>query len=306
MAIITTTKLIVGRGRLYFGRFRPGTTESEGEMYLGNTPGFSIGRSVEEIQRFTSYGGQQIQLESEIVRETNAANLVFDSMSTENIALWFGGEQDETGQRPIGTITETFVVKHDRSYQLGTSIEPFGVNYIEPDFVIVNGGSTIPADGNIEMDRALARFTIVSNPEDILDGDTLEITFQWRGADSITVTTAPKPVIGQLRFIAANPVGQQIDYFFPYVNLKPQGSFDVKSDQWQQMQLTADIRKLNPMSEFIYVLRRGSSNVTSDEEAIVEVGLISLEEFPFWEDELDIIVNVNMPAADYSQPIIYP
>jgi len=306
MVLLTKTKLVVGRGKVYFGRFSAGTYQSEGERYIGNTPGFTIGRSVEEVTRFTSYNGQQVQLQSEIIRETMGANLVLDSIDVENLSMWFSGTIDSSGQEPIGLITENFTVKRDRFYQLGATVEPFGVKYVEPDIVFKKNGSDFELLNNIEVNRPEGRFFVLADADDIVDGDVITVTFQWRGSKSEAVSSRPISVMGCLRLIADNPVGPQNDYFIPYVAMKPQGSFDLKGDQWQQMQFSADILKLNPVTEFIYVLKRAIAEFTEDELAIIELGPMSLDDFPFWEDQLNTIININMPAADYAQAITYP
>lgn len=121
---MTTTEnatLVIGRGELYFDRFIPGTKEGEGELYFGNTPGFSLSRTVEEITRFTSYGGQQIEVNGLVTREVHSADITTDNISMQNMALWFGGNVDDGGQAGIGQITENIAIKRGRWYQLGKS-----------------------------------------------------------------------------------------------------------------------------------------------------------------------------------------
>lgn len=303
MTIITSTTLVIGRGELYFGRFRPGTTESEGEMYLGNTPGFAVNRAVEEVERFTSYGGQQVKLDTLVLRETNSANITTDNLDMDNMALWFGGIADYSGQTAIGIITEEFVVKRGRHYQLGTSVEPFGVRHVEPDITFTKSGSPLAIGGNFELRGTEGRFFVLDDAVDIVDSDEITVSFQWRGSQSSSTEPTHDNVVGSLRFIATNPVGPRKNYFFPYVALSPSGSFDLKGDQWQQIQLNADVRKLNPTANFFYVLESADAGYTQDESAIIEIGPMSLDDFPFYEDLLDQIINTFIPAADYGQVI---
>lgn len=162
MAIVTSTSLVLGRGKIYFAAFLSGSTQTEGERYVGNTPGFSIGRSVEEIQRFTSWNGQQVQLESDIIRETMAANIVMDSIEPENLGVWLSSNLDDSGQEAIGFITETFVVKRGRYYQLGTSVEPYGIQHVEPDITFkLNGNDFTTLDQNLDVMHAADRKSVV-------------------------------------------------------------------------------------------------------------------------------------------------
>lgn len=306
MTTTSNATLVIGRGELYFDRFTLGTLKGEGELYLGNTPGFTISRSVEEVKRFTSYGGQQIQIDSLITREIHSADLTTDNISMENMALWFGSEADNTGQVAIGDITETMQVIKGRWYQLGTTVEPFGVRHIEPDFVFTRNGGALVLDTNIILDRVEGRFFVLDEAADIVNGDTIGVTFQWRQSSSVDVVDGAKEVVGSLRYISKNPVGPVISYLFPYVRMLPTSQLDLKADDWQEISFDVDIRKLNAVTNFVYVKRLAGALLTDDEQAIIDRGPMSLDAFPYWEDQLDQIINTFMPAADYGQVITYP
>ena len=94
-----STKLVLGRGEVYFDRFLPGTRRGEGERYLGNTPSFRIQREVERLERSTSYRGRKIAMAGAVVAESHEITFVTDNVDDENIALWFGSsvpDDDET------------------------------------------------------------------------------------------------------------------------------------------------------------------------------------------------------------------
>lgn len=306
MTTTSNATLVIGRGELYFDRFAAGTLKGEGELYLGNTPGFTVSRTVEEVERFTSYGGQQIQIDSLITREVHSADITTDNISMENIALWFGSEADKTGQVAIGDITESIQVRKGRWYQLGTTVEPFGVRHVEPDIAILKNGSAFDSAANLLMDRVEGRFYVMDEAPNVIDGDTLTVTFQWRQSLTVDVVESSAEVVGALRYISKNPVGPSISYFFPYVRLKPASQIDFKADDWQDFSFDVDIRKLNAVTNFVYVKRLAGAQLTDDEQAIIDRGPMSLDDFPYWEDRLDQIINFAMPAADYGQVITYP
>lgn len=306
MTTTSNATLIIGRGELYFDRFAVGTLKGEGELYLGNTPGFTVSRTVEEVERFTSYGGQQIQIDSLITREVHSADITTDNISMDNLALWFGSEPDTTGQEAIGTISETITVRKGRWYQLGTTVEPFGVRHVEPDLAFTLAGTRIEKETNFLIDRVEGRFYVLDEAPDLDDGDTLSASFQWRQSFSVDIVDSGKEVVGSIRYISKNPIGPSISYFFPYVRLKAASQIDFKADDWQDFSFDVDIRKLNAVTNFVYVKRVAGPQLTDDEQAIINLGPMSLDEFPYWEDQLDQIINVFMPAADYGQVITYP
>lgn len=306
MTTTSNATLVIGRGELYFDRFAAGTLKGEGELYLGNTPGFTVSRTVEEVERFTSYGGQQIQIDSLVTREVHTADITTDNVSMDNLALWFGSEPDKTGQVAISFITENIQVKKGRWYQLGTTVEPFGVRHVEPDIVFTRNGSALNVPANLILDRVEGRFYVMDEAVNIVDGDTLGVTFQWRQSFSVDIIDNGAEVVGSLRYISKNPIGPAVSYFFPYVRLKPASQIDFKTDDWQNFSFDVDIRKLNAVTNFVYVKQLAGPQLTEDEKAIIELGPMSLDEFPYWEDQLDQIINVSMPAADYGQVITYP
>ncbi|MGV1944895.1 MULTISPECIES: phage tail tube protein [unclassified Agrobacterium] len=306
MTTTSNATLMIGRGELYFDRFAAGTLKGEGELYLGNTPGFTLSRTVEEVERFTSYGGQQIKIGSLITREVQTADITTDNSSMENIALWFGSDPNDVGQLAIGTINESIKVKRGRWYQLGTSAEPFGVRHVEPDIEFTLSGSPVDKLTNFILDRVEGRFYVLDEAPDVDDGETVSVSFQWRTSASVDATESSREVVGALRYISKNPVGPSISYYFPYVRITPASQIDFKTDAWQEFSFEVEIRKLNAATNFLYVKQTAGPLLTQDEQAIVDLGPISLDEFPFYEDLLDQIINVSMPEADYGQVIGYP
>ncbi|QXV73584.1 hypothetical protein [Rhizobium phage RHph_X2_30] len=303
---MTTTEnatLVIGRGELYFDRFLPGTLTGEGELYFGNTPGFSLSRTVEEIARFTSYGGQQIEVGGLVTREVHSADITTDNLSMANLALWFGSEEDKTGQLAIGTITESFTVKRGRWYQLGNSQHPFGVRHVEPDIVFKKGVTPVSLTGNIVLNLEEGRFFVLMGAPAIFDGDTLSVDFQWRQSQTTETSTDSPELVGALRYISKNPIGPRHSYFFPYVRIAPTGQIDLKGDTWQELSFEVDIRKISPTAEYFYTIELAPAGYTDDEQAIIDFGPISLEVFPYWDDQLDIIINTDIPAADYGAPL---
>lgn len=303
MTTTSNASLVLSKGELYFDRFTPGTLKGEGELYLGNTPGFTLSRDVEEVKRFTSYGGQQIQIGSLITREAHTADITTDNVSMENLALWFGGESDDTGQDARSDVTEALVVRRGRWFQLGLSFDQMGVRHIEPDITFKLGNAIIDRATNFILDRVEGRFFVLDDAPDVPNGTTLTVNFECRQSSSVTLQNKPVEVVGSLRFISKNPVGTQKTYFFPYVRIAPAGDIDFKADDWQSFSFDLEVRRLNPLTQFVYIRENAGPQMTEEELAIINVGGMSLDDFPHWEDQLDTIINTSLPAADYGQAI---
>ena len=107
------TKLVLGRGEVYFDRFISGTHVGEGERYLGNTSKFIVERDIERLDRATSYGGKRIAAKGAIVSESHTIDFTTDHVDIENLSMWFGGES-AAPDVPRDVVVETFTVKRRR------------------------------------------------------------------------------------------------------------------------------------------------------------------------------------------------
>jgi hypothetical protein len=59
-------------------------------------------------------------------------------------------------------------------------------------------------------------------------------------------------IYGAIFFESDNPVGENANYWFPYVNLTPNGNFALKGDTWQQMSFTGECLKRDALTERMY------------------------------------------------------
>jgi len=296
MAVTSNAQLVVGRGELYFNRFAPGTKIGDGELYLGNTPGFALARDTEELARFTSYGGQRVEQSPLVLREMHTASIVTDNINMDNLSMWFSGDVETVNQADESAISETIVVTKGRFYQLGMTVRPDGVRYVRDDITFVRNGSPVTLTNNIFLDRESGRFQVLETSS-IPNGSSLLVTFRWRPALTRVLTPTPNLVEGSLRFISKNVTGLAKDVFFPNVQITPEGEFDLKSDQWQQFSFRLSVKKHTPAAEFFYITELNGPIYSDDELAIIDDGKIPLDIFPFYEDLLHAIVNENLPRT---------
>ena len=292
------TKLVLGRGEVYFDRFLPGTRTGEGERYLGNTPSFRIQRSIERLERATSYRGRRVAVPGATVAEETSVNFVTDNIDDENLALWFGATPRSTYFTPPNPISESFLVRKGRTYQLGKTVQPFGTPDIAYPAVRLNG-SPLGSTGNFVINIATGRIEVFSNALNVNDGDSMEVRFHVRQSNASIIDSTPARLLGALRFVANNKGrnNPQNDYYFPMVDLSPRGQVDLKSDEWQQWAFDATAMNLRPGVEQAYMMRRATvSTMVSDEQAIIEE-FGSLAPFPYWDDQLHQIINYDWPPA---------
>jgi hypothetical protein len=290
--------LVIPSGEVYFDRFVDETLVGEGELYLGNTPGFKVSRTFEETKRYSSYAGQVIERDAIVTQEKNSADIETDNISMDNISLWFGGTVSDAGQAAVGLVSESFQVRRGRWYQLGSSINTAGVRYVEPGVSFsVDSNPITNINGNFVVNRSSGRIFVLNDAVDVIDGQELTVTFQWRAAEGSFVIPSGQEVVGALRFIATNEIGPKISYLFPYVRLRPKSDIDLKAETFMSLQFDVDIRKKFGTSDFVYVTAIGDPTYNADELSIINIGLVTLEDFVTYEDLFDSIMNDFIPSA---------
>lgn len=93
----------------------------------------------------------------------------------------------------------------------------------------------------------------------------------------IAVIGSANTLYGALFFEGDNPVGENVNYWWPYVNLRPNGNLALKGDTWQQMSFTAEALKRDTTTERVYTyqLADKSSSAAVDVTPYITVELAS-------------------------------
>lgn len=247
---------VVGRGKLYFNQFAPGTLAGYGELYLGNTPAFSLTKAQTKLDHFDMDHGLKIKDKSVILQDETTGKFDTDNIVAANLALWFGGNKSALTQASATAATETINVIRGRTYQIGTSVtNPSGLRNISNFTAKIL--TVTYASSNYDIDLALGRLTIHDDAATIGDDPTaptaLILTYDVAAGARDLVIADGAMVVGALRFIADNPVGYNHDYFMPYVQLSANGDYALKADTWQQLSFNIDVLKLNDATDRVYI-----------------------------------------------------
>lgn len=243
----------LGSGRLMFDRFADGSKTPTGEFrYLGNTPAFNLSHSGDTLDHYDADHGPKTKDISVDTRSDDAGSFGTDDVSRENMAMWFRGEVLDTSVASASAQTWTKAVKLGRSYQIGQTIgSPQGVGQITITTLKIDT-DTINAPGNWEVDLDRGLLTILDTATDIEDGDTIVVTYAVAAHTARQVVSRNMSIYGHLKFVADNAYGANRDCDMPYVKLSPDGDYDLKGDDWQTMNFTIEVLKLNSTTEKFY------------------------------------------------------
>lgn len=245
----------LGRGKVYFARYAPGTQTPDGFRYIGNTPEMSLTIESEELDHYSSDEGIREKDDSVPLEVNRTGSLITDNISPENVALFFFGEASSLTQAAVVSSTETLsAIKAGHSYVLGYSASnPTGYRGIdESGFAVeVSGGSALVAGTDYEMDFDNGILTFLEGSTVAVDDEDIDVTFAVAGSTRDRVISGSAPVEGAMMYVTKNPKGSDSTFFMPYVKITPNGDYALKGDEWQQIPMSLEILKLTSQ-EAIY------------------------------------------------------
>lgn len=192
---------VVGRGKVYFDKFLPGTLTGTGERYLGNTPSFSMATTVTNLDHFSSDFGIKEKDKAINLQVENTVTLSCDNLQFENFGLWYLGDVLTENVAAETALTQTVYATPGSYYQLGaTDDRPEGLGF-------VTSVVATTADGT----KASGSYTLTGQPTADTDTVTIggtAITFKASGAtgNQVNIGASKEATAQALRvFINANP-----------------------------------------------------------------------------------------------------
>lgn len=238
------SNLVLGRGKVYFDRFAPGTSIKTGERYMGATPSFSVSAETQELDHFSSEEGLQVKDESVTLRVDYSGALTVEDMSGANTALFFFGDAETTTISSATAEQDTFTALPGLFYQLGTSdAKPEGVEQVSN--VTVTGAAGTPVyvvDTDYTVDLAEGFIEIVTGGG-IASGTPIEVNYDVAAQTQDRVISGSTLIQGAMRFRSRNGVGNQRNFYMPKVTLRPNGEFALKGEEWQNISFNVEILK---------------------------------------------------------------
>lgn len=249
----------LGKGKLYFDKFLPGTTTGTGQRYFGNTPEINLTSESETLDHYDSDGGVRQKDDSVLLQLTRTGSFTTDHISPANLALFFLGSETVLTQASATAQTTTIsAVKRGMRYQLGVSTaNPAGARGVTN---VTIAGKVLGTD--FTVDAATGGIVILESGS-IAEGSSTTVTFDAQAVSYNRVVTAANAQIeGSLFYVANNPKGDNFDYYWPKVVLRPDGDFALKTDEWQTLSFSFEAAKRDDNTEILYINGRPGVNVT--------------------------------------------
>ncbi len=248
---------VLGRGRVHFGRMLPGTkTVAKGREFLGNCPQINTTSSVDTLDHYSSTGGLRIKDASVDLQVNRTGTIQCDNIDPAVLALFFSGTEGLVTQVAATDQTTTRKLFKGYKYQIGaTASNPIGVRNLSDFEITTSGGSpvVVPAANNYTIDLARGILTILDNAVGITDDTSYILNYDIGASSYERVIASNETVYGELYFEADNASGRNLDYFFPYVKLSPNGDLNLISDEWMTAGFNFEILQLDGVTAPLYI-----------------------------------------------------
>lgn len=253
----------LGRGEIWFSQFREGTRfPLNGAEYIGNTPEVTLTTDTENLDHFDADHGVRTKDDSVLLEKNTTGSLITDNISPSNLARLFLGTSGVVTQVAAAAQTATITaVRKGRRYQLGvTAANPSGVRGISDVSIAATpaGGTSVTLVENLDyrVDSQtggilfLSGGLVLTNDPD----DDVVVTFDVDATsyNQVVSSANASSLEGELLYISFNPKGVRFDFLFPYVQLRPDGDFNLKGDEWQQISFAFEALKRDDNTEVVY------------------------------------------------------
>lgn len=256
MGQIATKDLAIGRGQLSFAKHASSdpTTVPNGFRDLGNAPTFTINVTTEQLEHRSSRGGLNQKDDETIISQTFAGSITLDSVGADNLATFFLSDAETVTEAATTSATETWTdLEYGYIYQLGiTDARPFGFRNVSiTSVLLVSDDSPLVEGTDYVLDATRGTLTFIEGSSVLTTGELatgVEVTYDVDGG-TYKVIKAGKvsQILGAMKFDAYNPKGENIDYFFPKVKLRPSGDIALISDEYMTVTLEFEAQTMGDL-----------------------------------------------------------
>ena len=252
----------LGSYKIFFDKFAAGTKVGTGQRYFGNTPSLSKNSESETLDHMDADNGIRTKDDSVVLSLDRTGSFTTDHISPENVALFILGENSvvvQTGAvAVVYTITDAL---KDRRYQIGaTPLIPAGVRGIT-NVVVAVAASTKVAGVDYTVDLTDGGLIILPGGS-IADGDDVTVTYdRVAGSYNRVVSSDNAEIYGAMYLKSNNAKGLKQDYFFPYVQIRPDGDFEMKGEEWQELPFSFEILKLDDNTPAVFINGRPGEGI---------------------------------------------
>jgi len=226
-----TQNIVVGAGRVMIGVL-DANDQSQGMIYRGETPVFSINAASENVSVDSSDGPVKTRLVDVPVGITYSGTLALRNITDENLKTFLMGEIETITQAATPVVDESLTaVQQGNYYQLGASasnrsgVRGFTALSITDD--VPNPAFTVTTDYIEYPDQGMI---YIVKGGGIANGTNLLVDYTPVANTRTRVKSSDKGSDAyEIRFYPDNTSGEDDDWYIPKCRLSPSGDMALKS-----------------------------------------------------------------------------
>jgi len=235
--------LAIGKGELWFAPYKPGTQEPDGFYFVGNCPELTLNREADTLPHYSSTAGFRRKDEEITIESRMNGSIMCDDVRPQTAALFLMGEEIILTVASATALSTVIVgAKKGRTYQLGETVgQPSGARSItNVEVTLTSTPATVyVANTDYTVDLELGLLTILPAGA-IAAAAGLTVNFDQSAHTRSQVIASDNEAQGALKYISYNPIGKRMDYFMPWVKVRPNGDISLISEEWMTIPLTVE------------------------------------------------------------------
>ncbi len=246
-----SNNIVLGAGRIFWAIEQSSTQEGTAFTYLGDTPGFTIGGTVEELTVDSSDTPVAEELVRIVKKVSRQSTLSLRDISPSNLALFMMGTSD-TATQSTGSANTAITMVKGRYYKVGgddvqdITIGTGGVHQGTATGAVI--ASATGTNWQYDGTHGLIYFPTGS----AATPGTITVVYSKTATTWDHAQTGATPVYGTLLFVSDNTVGDDMRLKISRCSLAPNGEAAFKSrDNAMELSMTLGIltRGNNPQVE---------------------------------------------------------
>lgn len=148
---------------------------------------------------------------------------------------------DVSATSALGVVTLTALTEGTGGNSIATTVS--GADLTAEAATLTGGTGTVYVEGtDYTLEAGFGLVTFLSGGA-VSEGDDVTVEFSVRASTRSRTVSGNSQVEGAMMYQANNPKGDNINYYFPYCRISPDGDFELKGDTWQELSLSIEILK---------------------------------------------------------------
>lgn len=225
-----TENYTLGKGSVFFTKYNTTSEDYEAERNLGNCPEFSFSIALEKLEHFSSQSGLRAKDKEVISKITPSVSFTLDELSAENMSLLTLAN--------ITTVSQVAASHPESEETVVAGLVKIPERGITNLVVVTSLDAAMTLGADYTFDDHTSTITVLNAEA------TIKIAYDFPDADyKILSAISETEIIGKLKFVSDNAVGNQQELIIHSISLTPAGDTAMIGDDWSTLSFSGEILK---------------------------------------------------------------